>query len=169
MTRDKIGKQIESKFGNRLRTRVNGILIQDEKLLMVRHLMGDKQEFWSVPGGGMRFGSDASSNLKREFMEETGLEISVGDFLFVHEFLEPPLHAIELFFKVNLQGGELTLGHDPELEGLQQIITDIQWLSLPQIQKIPKKSLHQVFWAINSFEDIGLWKGYFNFENKYLK
>ncbi|NVJ85219.1 MAG: NUDIX domain-containing protein [Algoriphagus sp.] len=169
MTTDKIGKQIESKFGNRLRTRVNGILIKDEKILMVRHQMGDQQEFWSVPGGGMRFGSDASTNLQREFLEETGLEVQAEKFLFVHEFLQPPLHAIELFFEVKHLGGEMQLGKDPELEGLQQILTAIEWLSLSEIQKIPKKSLHQVFWGIKSLEDIGLWKGYFNFENKYLK
>lgn len=169
MREDKIGKEIESKFGNKLRTRVNGVLIRDEKILMVRHKMSDQRDFWSVPGGGMDFGSDAPSNLKREFMEETGLEIEVGKFLCVHEFLKPPLHAIELFFEVEMNGGKLHLGIDPELESQNQILSEIAWMSLKDLKNIPQDSIHQVFWGIKSFREIGLWKGYFNFGNKYLK
>jgi ADP-ribose pyrophosphatase YjhB (NUDIX family) len=169
MREDKIGQEIESKFGNKLRTRVNGVLIRDEKILMARHKMSGQRDFWSVPGGGMDFGSDAPSNLKREFMEETGLKIEVGKFLCVHEFLEPPLHAIELFFEVEMNGGQLHLGIDPELGDQHQILSEIAWLSLKDLKKLPKDSIHQVFWGIKSFREIGLWKGYFNFGNKYLK
>lgn len=166
---DKIAQEIESKFGNRLRTRVNGVLIQNEKILMVRHLMSENRIFWSVPGGGMDFGSDAHDNLRREFLEETGLDIEVGEFLCVHEFLKPPLHAIELFFEVKELGGKLRLGTDPELANEDQILSEIRWMSLKDLKKIPESSIHQVFKGIKSMEDIGLWKGYFNFGNKYLK
>ena len=84
MPKDKISKEIEAKFGNRLRSRVNGILIHDEKILMIKHLMGNGKIMWSVPGGGMYFGQSAIVNLKREFFEETGLDIEVKDYLFVH-------------------------------------------------------------------------------------
>ncbi|HAZ26262.1 MAG TPA: NUDIX hydrolase [Algoriphagus sp.] len=169
MKRDKIGKEITSKFGNQLRTRVNGIFIQDEKILMIRHLMGDDRIFWSVPGGGMNYGSDAKNNLKREFAEETGLTVEIGDFLFVHEFLRPPLHAIELFFEVKSCSGQVKLGKDPELEDNHQIITEIAWMSISELRSLPPESVHQIFWGINSLKDLGLWKGYFNFENNYLK
>ncbi|MGM0945320.1 MAG: NUDIX domain-containing protein [Bacteroidota bacterium] len=169
MTQDKIGKQIATKFGNRLRTRVNGVLIEDEKILMINHQMSDQQDFWSVPGGGMKYGSSAHANLQREYLEETGLEVEVGDFLFVHEFLEPPLHAVELFFEVKLKGGSLHLGTDPELEKENQILKELTWMSLEELRSLPNASVHQIFWTIKSFQDLGLWKGYFNFENKYLK
>jgi hypothetical protein len=38
--------------------------------------------------------------LKREFLEETQTDITIGEMLFVNEFLEPPLHAIELFLRL---------------------------------------------------------------------
>ncbi|WP_332912478.1 NUDIX domain-containing protein [Algoriphagus boritolerans] len=98
MSKDEISKEIEAKFGNQLRTRVNGILIEDNKLLMVKHQMGNGRILWSVPGGGMNYGSTAKDNLKREYLEETSLEIEVGKYLFVHEYLKPPLHAMEHFF-----------------------------------------------------------------------
>lgn len=136
---------------------------------MINHQMGDHTDFWSVPGGGMKFGSNANQNLMREFQEETGLDIKVGEFLFVHEFLEPPLHAIELFFEVEPLGGEPHLGWDPELTESDQILRELKWMSLGELRSLPNASVHQIFWGIKSFEDLGMWKGYFNFENKYLK
>ena len=161
-----IKKEIEEKFGSRLRTRVNGILIEDNRILMVNHYMGEGKYFWNVPGGGMKYGSSAAENLTREFQEETGLEISVSDYLFVHEFLHPPLHAIELYFKVKKIGGTMAKGSDPELDQQHQIIADLCFLSVEEIQKIRNEEKHAMFWGIKSVNDVGIWKGYFNFGNK---
>lgn len=169
MPKDNISKEIESKFGNHLRMRVNGILIQDEKILMIKHLMGNGRILWSVPGGGMEFGQNITSNLIREFEEETGLTVAVKDYLFVHELLNPPLHALEHFFLVKWIGGDLKLGTDPELNAENQIIDEIRWMSLKDIQSLPQNSLHQIFWGIKSLEAVGLYKGYFNFENICIK
>lgn len=169
MKEDDIGKEINAKFGHQLRIRVNGILIQDDKVLMLRHLMGGGKEFWSVPGGGMQYGSNAEDNLKREFEEETGLEIQINRFLFVHEFLREPLHAIEMFFEVSYISGKINLGTDPELDQDKQILTEIRWMSLSEIHSLSPESVHQIFWGIKSLQDLGLCKGYFNFGNNYLK
>ncbi|EON76288.1 NUDIX hydrolase family protein [Lunatimonas lonarensis] len=161
-----IKKEIEEKFGNRLRTRVNGILVRDNKILMIKHRMGEGRFFWNVPGGGMKYGSSAPENLIREFKEETGLHIQVDEYLFLHEFLEPPLHAIELYFAVSVVGGKLELGKDPELDGNSQLISEIQFLGVDDIEKISNKEKHAMFWGIKSADDLGKWKGYFNFGNK---
>jgi 8-oxo-dGTP diphosphatase len=169
MSKDEISKEIEAKFGNQLRTRVNGILIEDDKILMVKHQMGNGRILWSVPGGGMNFGSNAKDNLKREYLEETNLEIEVGRYLFVHEYLKPPLHAMEHFFEVKRINGNVELGKDPELSGTNQILLEISWKSIFELKRIPNDSLHQVFWGIKSLSELGLWKGYFNFENISIK
>lgn len=169
MPKDEISKEIEAKFGNQLRSRVNGILIENDQLLMVKHQMGNGRILWSVPGGGMNFGSTAIENLKREFIEETNLEVAVTNYLFVHEYLNPPLHAMEHFFEVKRINGTVKLGKDPELPLTNQILLEISWKSILEIKNIPNDSLHQVFWGIKSLSELGLWKGYFNFENKSLK
>lgn len=169
MPKDNISKEIESKFGNQLRMRVNGILIQNEKILMIKHLMGNDRILWSVPGGGMQFGQNAALNLSREFEEETGLIVVVQDYLFVHEYLNPPLHALEHFFLVKWISGDLKLGTDPELNAENQIINEIRWMSLKDIHSLPQNSLHQMFWGIKSLDALGLYKGYFNFENISIK
>lgn len=166
---DEIEKEIGKKFGGKLRVRVNGVLIQGDKILMIQHKMSKSRFFWDVPGGGMDYGSDIISNLRREFLEETGLDIVVQDFLFVHEFLEPPLHAVELYFEVKKTGGKLKMGKDPELEADRQIIVDLVFLRVEEISKIKKEEKHRLFWELKSLNEIRMWKGYFNFENKCIK
>lgn len=162
-------KQLEDKFGHRLRIRVNGILVQDQKILMIKHKMGEGRVFWNVPGGGMKYGQSSAENLEREFLEETGLQIKIDNYLFVHEFLEPPLHAIELFFEVSSHGGHLAKGIDPELSADHQLIEDIRFMGINEIKEIDNSSKHIIFRGINSLKDVRNWKGYFNFENKCIK
>jgi ADP-ribose pyrophosphatase YjhB (NUDIX family) len=169
MSEDKISKEIESKFGHHLRIRVNGVLIEKNKILLVKHKMGTNRDFWSTPGGGMQFGSSAQENLVREFLEETGLKIEVEDFLFAHEYLDHPLHAIECFFAVKRISGTATLGEDPELAAADQILADISWMTLEELKCLDNKSIHPIFSRIKSLSELVLCKGYFNFENKYLK
>jgi len=169
MSNDKISKEIESKFGHQLRIRVNGVLIEEDKILMAKHKMGNGKEFWSTPGGGMNYGSNAKENLKREFLEETGLEIAVEEFLFVNEFLSPPLHAMEYFFQVKRISGNVLLGHDPELDENSQILSEIRWMTMSDLVCIEKNSIHRIFWEIKSLPELGLCKGYFNFGNISLK
>lgn len=169
MPQDEISKEIESKFGNQLRVRVNGILIENDKLLMLKHHMGNGKILWSVPGGGMQYGTDARENLKREYQEETHLKVEVVNYLFVHEYLSPPLHAMEHFFEVKRIDGNVKLGKDPELSETNQILHEISWKTINEIKSIPKESIHQVFWGIKSLSELGLWNGYFNFGNISIK
>ena len=117
----------------------------------------------------MQFGSHAIDNLAREFLEETGLIVEVGNFLCMHEYLDPPLHALECFFEVKRIRGNPTLGNDPELTAENQILTEIKWMTLLELQRLDKKTIHPLFLGIKSLEELVLCKGYFNFENKYLK
>ncbi|GAB3660953.1 hypothetical protein GCM10028791_35150 [Echinicola sediminis] len=164
-----IEKEIQEKFGGCLRVRVNGILIQNDKILMVKHRMGENRYFWNVPGGGMNYNENAHRTLIREFLEETGLAIGVGSFLSVSEFLDPPLHAVELFFSVFKKSGHLIKGIDPELDADSQLLEEVRFMDIDEISRIKKEEKHRLFWDIKSVNDIRIWKGYFNFENKCIK
>jgi 8-oxo-dGTP diphosphatase len=155
-------EDIIKNFGGKLRVRVNGICIEDEKILLIKHeSLSPSGYFWSPPGGGMEYGASASENLEREFFEETGLEVKVGELLFVHEYLNVPLHAIELFFSVVKIKGVLILGLDPEMPHNRQIISDIKWMDIKEIKKIDKGNRHQVFELIDDLGQLMTLKGYF--------
>ncbi len=135
-----MNSEIAEIYGNQVRIRVMGLCWQREALLMVRHNMG-RTELWAPPGGAVECGESLADALKREFLEETGLVVAAGKFLFGCEFIQEPLHAIELFFEVNWVSGDLKAGHDPEL----QIIEAVQFLSPDEIRRLPGKSVHGIF------------------------
>ena len=153
-------EEIVRHFGNKLRVRVNGVLIEHDKLLMVKHQsLGSAGFLWNVPGGGMEFGQSAEEALQREFEEETGLRIEVCDFLFVHELLMQPLHAMELFFRVKRISGSVTRGTDPEMDE-RQIIDEVAFLSWFKIAALSASNKHNVFNKCNNLDDLLHMNGY---------
>ena len=149
--------QIKDVYGGRIRVRVCGICWRGDSLLMVNHRGVRQGDFWAPPGGGLEFGESAEQRLRTEFAEETGLEISAGKFLFGCEFIEKPLHAIELFFQVSVSGGVLMKGEDPEIP----IIDDVRFVSVSELSKIPKHALHGIFRFVSSPEDLLTLTGFF--------
>ena len=155
-------KELVENFGGTLRIRVNGILTNDQGVLMVRHQgLTSAGYFWAPPGGGMTFGQSAHDCLKREFLEETGTEITVDDLLFVNEFYQNPFHAIELFFRVWKVGGSLKTGYDPELKQDQQIINDVRFFTQKDIQEERGPQLHAIFHELSLPSQLLNLKGYF--------
>jgi 8-oxo-dGTP diphosphatase len=152
-------KSVEELYGNRVRVRVCGICIIGDKLVTVNHHL-DGESFWAPPGGGMEFGEDSASCLVREFLEETGLQVDVGPFLFTCELVKPPLHAVELFFHVVYKGGELIVGKDPE-SGQRQIIKDVQMLTSAEIRKLAPRRVHGILARYPDISQITALRGYF--------
>jgi 8-oxo-dGTP diphosphatase len=147
-------------YGNRLRLRVCGICIHEGQMVMIEHAM-PQGSLWAPPGGGIAYGEHAKEALTREFQEETGLAIEVCDFLFACELINPPLHAVELFFEVKYVGGSLKKGSDPETPN-HQIINQVQWLSEPEIRKIDPQHMHQIFQWVDEPLKIAMLRGYFS-------
>ncbi len=138
-------KQILSeKYGGKIRVRVCGICEKNNNILLINHkALTFNDIFWTAPGGGVEFGESIENALKREFFEETGLEIQVGDFLGIFEFIENAFHAIELFYKVKIIGGKEKLGTDPELEYI--IFNEMKWMSKSEISNLKKTEKHKYF------------------------
>ncbi|WP_310590386.1 hypothetical protein [Dyadobacter sp. NIV53] len=80
--------------------------------------------------------------------------------LFMNEFIQPPLHAIELFFLITSATGKLITGTDPEFSTREQIIKEVRFLSIEEIRALPDIFVHSLFKSINSFDDIFKLKGF---------
>lgn len=146
---------IEELYGNRVRVRVCGIWITNDRILLINHaIYQGESEFWSPPGGGIEFGESSIAALEREFVEETGQAPKVGDLLFVNEFIKPPLHAIELFYKIEALGEGITLGQDPELDSDHQIIKNLRYFSIGELKLLPQNSLHASLLNLQNFEQL---------------
>ena len=134
-------EEIGKIYGNRLRVRVCGLCWDGEKLLMANHGLTSGASFWIPPGGGLEYSETLEIALKREFLEETGLEIAPLRFAFGCEFIKQSLHAIELFFNVKRTGGTLKNGYDPEL----QIIQDVRFFSERELAGLSSGEKHGIF------------------------
>jgi len=164
---DSSGKSI---FGGKVRVRVCGILIKNNSVLLLKHEgIGPAGHLWSPPGGGVEFSEDAESTLVREVKEETGLHVSVGEFLFINEYMDDYFHAYELFFKINLEGGNLKLGTDPELNDTNQILKQVKWLDLGDIKRCKPETLHNAFHDLTELNEILRKRGFFKFANISIK
>jgi 8-oxo-dGTP diphosphatase len=157
---------VHAHFGGQLRLRACGILVEDGKILLIAHKgLSNADLMWLPPGGGVAFGERMEECLKREFREETGLEIEVGPFLFVHEFIREPLHALEIFFQVYKKSGGLKLGKDPELNKENQIMKDIRWMDKNSISKLAPEEKHKILREENDPNRITQLKGSFILSN----
>src|SRR5579862_660510 len=68
--------------------RVYGILITEEKKVLVSDEFIRCKYYSKFPGGGLEFGEGTRDCLKREFQEEMNLKVSVTDHLYTTDFFQ---------------------------------------------------------------------------------
>jgi len=156
-----MNEDITKLYGNKVRIRVCGLCWQSHELLMVNHRMITNGNFWAPPGGGLEFGQTLEESLIREFKEETGLEIKVTDFQFIVEFIKPPLHAVEVFFAVEITGGSLITGTDPEMSVKNQIIRQVEFLDWASLNDIPPHEKHGILKQCRTKKDLLALRGFY--------
>ena len=85
--------------------RVYGILVQDDCVLVTdEYIRGNF--ITKFPGGGLELGEGTRDCLKREFMEEAGLEVIIGDHLYTTDFYQqsafnPIYQIISIYYRVH--------------------------------------------------------------------
>ena len=156
---------LQQLYGNKVRIRACGICSDDKERLLVVNMKGisssleEGRPFFAPIGGGIEVGETVIDALKREFLEETGLEIYIEYFMCVYEYVNLPIHAVELFFAVRITDGKLKTGSDPEHEN-SQIITSVEYLNYSQLINLPSEERHGIFKYASSVDSLKKLKGY---------
>lgn len=68
--------------------RVYGILINEQKQVLVSDEYIRGNYYTKFPGGGLEFGEGTRDCLKREFMEELGLLVETGNHIYTTDFFQ---------------------------------------------------------------------------------
>jgi 8-oxo-dGTP diphosphatase len=73
---------------HRFTLRVYGILINENKQVLVSDEFIRGNYYTKFPGGGLEFGEGTRDCLKREFKEEMDLDVEVGEHLYTTDFFQ---------------------------------------------------------------------------------
>jgi 8-oxo-dGTP diphosphatase len=102
---------------------VSASIFRDGKILLVRRARAPGLGLWSLPGGRVEFGESLEIALRREVMEETGLQIEIGPLAGWREVLPgangSTAHFVIMSFATRWSAGEPMLNDE---------LDDFAWL-----------------------------------------
>ncbi|WP_224815782.1 NUDIX domain-containing protein [Hasllibacter sp. MH4015] len=136
-----------------IRLAVRGLLLIENRLLLVNAWPGGTSDLLCAPGGGVEPHTSLHDNVIREFHEETGLEIAVGAPCLVNEFHDKgrDFHQVDVYFRVfHVAGDPMQDWTDPE-----GVVTERHLLSRAEMarRRVKPDSLADVAWGDEVFYD----------------
>lgn len=103
---------------------------------------GEFKGGWEFPGGKIEDGENPEDALKREIMEELGIEIKVGDMIDTIEYDYPNFHLSMDCFLAEIVSGDLVLKEHEDAKWLtKEELDTVDWLpaDITLIEKIRKE------------------------------
>jgi ADP-ribose pyrophosphatase YjhB (NUDIX family) len=97
----------------KIRIRVAGLVVEENKVLLIAHKKKG-EIYWLLPGGGVEYQESLDEALKREFLEELGLSVTVGDIALIADSIEPngKRHIVNIVFWCNVINQSIRLGNE---------------------------------------------------------
>lgn len=125
-----------------IKIRCRGVIVHEGKLLVVRHSHG--LQFYAFPGGHLDFGEDPQECMRRELIEELGVEPKIGRLLYVHTFRSgEEKQSVEFFFEI--QNGAEYLLHEEKEKTHADEIAEVVWLNPGDDITILPKAIGEAF------------------------
>jgi len=108
---------------------VGAVVVDDDRLLLIRRGRAPGVGQWSIPGGRVERGETLAEAVVRELAEETGLEGVCGEMLGWSQLIGADSHVVILDFVVTvLEGRDPTAGDDA---------VDAAWVPLGDVTDRP--------------------------------
>ncbi len=118
---------------NKIIIRTRGIIVHDNKLLVVRH--APDAEYFALPGGHLEWGENVKVCVEREIMEELGIKPEIGRLLYVNNFVSIDfVQSVEFFFEITNSDDYLDLD---KLGGTHKSeLAEIYWLGAGEKREV---------------------------------
>jgi len=111
---------------------VGGVVISGGRALLIRRGGPPLEGQWSIPGGMLEVGETLGEGVRRELLEETGIQVRVGELIEVFERINADgsgktrYHFVVLDYLCEAVGGEARAGSD---------VTDVAWAAPNELAK----------------------------------
>ncbi len=106
--------------GARFAVRIAGVCVREDHVLLQTE---ETIDFWALPGGRCEMGERTADTVQREMWEETGLEVTVGDLLWVMEnfftYEGKACHEISFYYQMTLPEVFPPAHEQPEFSGME--------------------------------------------------
>ena len=103
--------------------RVAAVVVRDGRVLLARHEKRGEC-YWVLPGGAVEPGETVAEALVRELREEAGLEIEVGELLFVNDGYRPEAEMVAVYFAAKTKG-ELPEARRSD----EKVLREVRWFA----------------------------------------
>ena len=108
------------------------VLLEEGRILLGRRSRGPYQGMWCIPCGYVEWGEEVREAARRELLEETGLQVEVGEVYAVHSnFHDPESLTVGIWFRGTVAGGKLEAGDDLDQVGYFSLDTLPEPLAFP--------------------------------------
>lgn len=112
---------------------VTGVVIKDNKVLLARHTYGGGKGMLIIPGGYVNKGETPQEALRREYREETGIEVEPGNIIGIR-FNQKDWY---IAFRAEYCSGEARSDHDENSEVIWMDISEV--FSREDVPELTKK------------------------------
>jgi len=101
------------------------VMNENHHILLGRRRSGKYSDQWCIPCGYLEYHEDVNQGVKREFKEETNLDIELQRIFTVQSnFHDPDCHSVGIWFLARIYGGEMQAGDD---------LTEVAYFALDDI------------------------------------
>ncbi len=91
---------------------VGGVIINGNKVLLVKRAHPPNKDMWAIPGGKLEYGETLEDAVKREMLEETNLQVKIVNLLSLIQMIKEGFHYVILDFLCEVTGGDLKPASD---------------------------------------------------------
>jgi 8-oxo-dGTP diphosphatase len=105
---------------------VGGVVIHEGRALLIKRGSEPLKDQWSIPGGTLELGESIQEGVRRELLEETGIEVRVGELIEVFDRIfrdaagEIQYHFVIVDYLCEKISGEAKPASD---------VTDVAWVN----------------------------------------
>jgi 8-oxo-dGTP diphosphatase len=105
---------------------VGGVVIHEGRALLIKRGSEPLKDQWSIPGGTLELGESIQEGVRRELLEETGIEVRVGELIEVFDRIfrdadgKIQYHFVIVDYLCEAISGEARAASD---------VTDVAWVN----------------------------------------